>query len=374
MTLTNWAEQPKIPSKSNEREGWSMSIREYRPGKWQVRLYHKGQRHEFCKTIDGHWSLISKEMALETERDLWGLIRSTKGNLNLNKFKKKQSTRFPNAVETWITLSTCDIDSIELRKGVVKNHLIPFFGQMNLEDIEDGHLQQFHVLLKQKGLAEKTIYNVFGELKALFNRFKRSIPFLPEFPKISYQESVKKLLTFDQQTQIFEFIEPKHLPIFTFMRFTGCRPNEAGGLLRENVFRDADPPYVILSTTLGIHGQLKPNTKTRKVKPLLIIPEIAEALKPKEVTRFAFSHRGRAYRKRTLERIWDKANVQAMAQYGTSRVPLYQGLRHSFATQRLNAGYPLDLIGQVMGHTNIRTTQKYAKYQVSKLEGVMRGK
>ena len=192
------------------------------------------------------------------------------------------------------------------------------------------------------------------------------------FPKSAIRSRSRRPLTADQQDKIFQFISEKDQPVFTFLRYTGCRPNEAGGLLRENVFRDAAPPYVVLATVLGGKGQLKPNTKTRKVKPLPIIPEIAWTLKPREATRFVFSRNGRPYRKKMLERIWDLANKQATAEHGTPRVPLYQALRHSFATQRLNLGYPLDLIGQVMGHTDSRTTQKYAKYQVGRLEDVMR--
>jgi integrase len=313
-------------------------------------------------------------MAEDTERDILGLIRSTKGNLNLNKFKKKKPTKFNVAVETWITLSTCSIEWIRARERIANKYLIPFFGTMNLEDIEEGHLQQFHAELKQKGLGEKYIYNIFGELKALFHRNRRSIPFLPDFPQIKFQDPVIRYLTSKQQDEVFESIPEIDRPIFTFMRYTGCRPNEARGLLRDNVFLRADPPYLVLSTVLGGNGQLKQNTKTRKVKPLPIIPEIEMAIKPKEVTRFIFTKRGRPYSKKMVGKIWNKANLEANQKYGTPIVHLYQGTKHSFGCQRLNAGFSLDEIAAVMGHTDKRTTLKYAKYQVSKLGDVMRGK
>jgi len=353
--------------------GWNMSIDEYRPGRFRVRVYNKGQRHEFCKTLDGHWVLISRKMAEETERDIQALIRSAKGNLNLNKFKRKRPTKFKIAVDTWINLSTCSVEWIEARQRIAENYLIPFFGAMNLEDIEEGHIQQFHSELKKKELSDKYIYNIIGELKALFHRHKRSIPFLPDFPRITFQEKVIRHLTAEQQNQIFEFIREIDLPIFTFMRWTGCRMNEAAGLLRENVFLKADPPYLVLATVIGGKRQLKPNTKTKRLKPLPIIPEIEAALRPKEVTRFIFSRNGHLYSKWMIEKAWGKANKKAYEKYGTPIINPYNGLKHSFACQRLNSGYTLDEIATVMGHTDKRTTQKYAKYQVSKIQNVMRG-
>lgn len=35
-------------------------------------------------------------------------------------------------------------------------------------------------------------------------------------------------------------------------------------------------------------------------------------------------------------------------------------LRHSFASEALSSGYTLDQIGQLLGHTDIQTTQRYA--------------
>ena len=49
-------------------------------------------------------------------------------------------------------------------------------------------------------------------------------------------------------------------------------------------------------------------------------------------------------------------------------------MKHSFATQRVNEGYSLDEIKAVLGHADIRSTERYGKYQTEKLANVMRGK
>lgn len=156
------------------------------------------------------------------------------------------------------------------------------------------------------------------------------------------------------------------------MRFTGCRPNEARGLLRENVYRDKR--YFILATVLVSSGNLIENTKSKKIKPLPIIEEIEDALKPRELSRFVFTNNGLPYTKRMLERIWNKANHAANENQGITVVPMYNGLKHSFGCQRLNDGFSLDQIRTVYGHTNSKTTKRYAKYLTDKLSPVMKGK
>ena len=46
---------------------------------------------------------------------------------------------------------------------------------------------------------------------------------------------------------------------------------------------------------------------------------------------------------------------------------------NSFGCQRLNAGFNLDEIRTVMGDSSIRTTQRCAKYQIEKLQNIIRG-
>jgi site-specific recombinase XerD len=42
------------------------------------------------------------------------------------------------------------------------------------------------------------------------------------------------------------------------------------------------------------------------------------------------------------------------------RIKLYQGTRHSFASQNISNGVTLELIGAKMGYSNTATTSKYA--------------
>ena len=52
---------------------------------------------------------------------------------------------------------------------------------------------------------------------------------------------------------------------------------------------------------------------------------------------------------------WDTARIQA----GLADVPIHD-LRHSFASYLVNAGRSLYEVQKILGHTQIKTTQRYA--------------
>ena len=57
-----------------------------------------------------------------------------------------------------------------------------------------------------------------------------------------------------------------------------------------------------------------------------------------------------------------------MTACGIEKTISYHCLRHSFATLALSKGMPIESVSRVLGHTNIVTTQIYAKITSQKLD------
>ena len=68
--------------------------------------------------------------------------------------------------------------------------------------------------------------------------------------------------------------------------------------------------------------------------------------------------------------IWRAACKKA----GIENITAYSGTRHSFASHAINDGYSLEIIGEVLGHSDIRTTKKYAHVSMEAMRKLMERK
>jgi len=289
-------------------------------------------------------------------------------------WNKDKSYHFDVALENWISLSTCSQEWLEQRKQIGNRFFIPFFKQRDIRTIKTMDINQFVAGLKKlKKLSDKSLYNVVGELKAFFNFHKRSLTAFPDFPRIRYQLPQIRSIGRDDQDRIFKFIPRGDLPIFTTLRFYGCRENEASGLLWENVILNAPKPYLVIATALGHKGHVKPTTKSKKPRVLPITKNLRWIFENECSSRFAFTRNGRPYSNKMLNYTWKRANLLANEKYGVPIINLRNATRHSFACQRLNEGFPMHKVKTVLGHSDPRTTERYGEYSTEALEDIIEG-
>lgn len=350
-------------------EGMAGSYQEYRPGYWRVRIYFNGRRLDIYRDEAGK-PLRAEFYAQKLLFYLNGLI--TQKKFIPDQWRKSSPFSMDSALDTWLENSTASEDTRVQYGYAIKKWIKPYWGHFDLREIQSIHIQNFNAHLLKQGISDKTRKNIIDTLFVCFNYFYEIIPKIPRKPTISFQTPGIRWLRFEEQEKIFKHIPIEDRPIFDFMRYTGCRPNEACGLQRSSVY--LSDGYLILDKAVGEKpGTLKSNTKTKMAKPLPIIPEIAETLKPKHLHPYIFMRQhGRdliPYNRRILERIWENA-----CQKAGLRIRMYHGLKHSFACQRLNAGYPLKAIQDILGHTSAKTTERYAKYALDSLAEVMTGK
>ena len=341
-------------------------IRQYSPNHWQVYFSFEGRQIYLQRNFAGR--------PLRSKIDAGLLVAYLKEfGYRPEKFGKDTSFQFGKAINTWIKNSNISPEWLAQRKLIVKRFFIPYFKNKDIRTIQSIHVLEFYTFLKSKNYSPTYLQHLMGELKTFFRFHKKSLKEVPDFPKIGIQQPVIKWLTSEEQDQVFKFIPKQDLPIFEFMRRYGCRINEASGLLKANVFLQHDPPYVILSTVLGAVGELKQTTKTKRIKVLPVIPELRWLFEGVNDSDFVFAkkwgRKWKPYSNKMLNLIWNRANKAS----GVTQTNLYNSMRHSFGCQRLNEGFSRDEIKTVMGHTSIKTTERYAAYQLKTLEGIIRG-
>jgi integrase/recombinase XerD len=150
-------------------------------------------------------------------------------------------------------------------------------------------------------------------------------------------------------------IPVEHKPVIEFLIETGLRPAEVRALKWGVV--EEDHIQIRAGFSNGIFREI---TKTKNQWPVPMLNRVKAILNrvPRSLrTDFIFCYgNGNPYGEKKLRRLWHTACKKA----GVDKITLYQGTRHSFATQSFISKIPLEYIGSMMGHVNTETTRKYA--------------
>jgi integrase len=134
---------------------------------------------------------------------------------------------------------------------------------------------------------------------------------------------------------------------------TGCRPGEA--MQADWSEFDKEPGYWVKPSA---------HTKQRKTHRLPLSPpaiELIERLRKTRKGKFVFPGDIADQPLQTLFHVWEHVRKQAQLEPDDKgRQARPYDLRHTFASVAVGGGLNLPIIGKLLGHTQVRTTQRYA--------------
>ncbi len=177
-------------------------------------------------------------------------------------------------------------------------------------------------------------------------KFPRMADVLPETKRFTDEE----LVTLLQRMTDLDFRD-----MIVFGLLTGLRPQELRGLQRENIMRDGQGElfvYIEKHKTARMTHEPKPRS-------VPLVPEAAEIykrqVKAHPNTNYLFVNGdGNPYKpysfRQRLRRWCKRAGIRPRPPYA---------LRHTFGSLEAEANINQAVIGQVMGHTQLRTTTRY---------------
>lgn len=156
-------------------------------------------------------------------------------------------------------------------------------------------------------------------------------------PAVLSKEEVSKMIE--------ATINLRHRLILMFLYYTGVRLHEIVSLKWEDL--DFDRETIHLRTTKGSKDRI-----------LFLHPSLKRfiamfSLKKEGI--IFLSSSGKKYNKRTIQVMVKNAAIRA----GIKKKATPHTLRHSFATHLLEAGADIRYIQQLLGHSNLQTTQIY---------------
>ncbi|MGA1825909.1 MAG: tyrosine-type recombinase/integrase [bacterium] len=285
-----------------------------------------------------------------------------------------KSLQFETNIKEWlkrqkIRLEKEDIAPSYYRKipGILNNYLIPYFQDKDVREIRTSTVEDFYMQLPQH-LSLKSQKNIMDILKKYFNDLfaRDEIKVKPKFPIVKIPEPHWNWASEALQDVIYNQIPTAHKPIFFFLKETGCRIGEARALWREDI--NFEEGCIIIRRNFS-DSTYREVTKTKKQRVLPIDDELRTMLKKINVIHgFIFLNtKGRPYTEERLATIFRKAKKKAALE---DDLTLYQWCRHSWASQAINNGASLNLVGAFLGHSAPQTTRKYAHTNLDGLKKV----
>lgn len=245
---------------------------------------------------------------------------------------------------------------IESKRSICTNHLVPHFGHLRIDQIGRLAVERFKASQIAEGYAPKTINNHLAVLG-------RMLTVAVEWQLIEHALRMKWLrvpepefdfLDFDEAPRLIAGAEPAWRPMVTLALKTGLRLGELLALRWDDVDLVAGQLVVRHAVARGIVGTPKGHHK--RVIPLS--GEARGALKSHRHLRgelvFCNEDGSMLSKGQCRHPLW-----RACRHAGLRRVG-WHALRHSFASHLVMRGQPLKAVQELLGHTTIEMTMRYA--------------
>jgi integrase/recombinase XerC len=243
-------------------------------------------------------------------------------------------------------------------------------------EIDYAALEDWSLWMADRGLAAKTRANALGAFRSFVTWLHRreELQKVPEFPWPKVDEHQPRILRIEEQDAILDAIPEPERGIFLALAHLGLRPGEARALEVAD-YRDdwltVDKAVKGSAASAPIRG-----TKTRRGKRLPVGEELADwiehhvdpAARLRRVPLFVNPRTGRRWSHWALRDRWLRAAKAA----GIEGVRLYEGTKHTMATDAVRRGVSERALQRFLGHADVRSTRRYAKMADEALVSVLR--
>ncbi len=317
-----------------------------RDGKWWVSITFKGKRIRKSTGTSNLGLAKSIEAKLRTDLiegkyfDKYEGERKTFREM-MDRFMKEHS---PKVSENMRTLY-----------GVSRKHLSGFFGDMVLSEMTAKKINDYKQARKEAGGGAPSINRSLSMLSKAFSLAVKEWEWVKENPvlKVSREKESKgrdRWLTVDEEKRLLDSSPPWLREIVIFDLHTGLRLNELLSLAwgRVNLFNKT---IVIQESKNG-----KPRTLPLNKIAFDILEEKSRVRNLKHDLVF-FSNVGTKIDRHNLRR----AFIVALKKTGIEDFHFHD-LRHTFATRLAQRGIDIYKISKLLGHQDIRMTQRYSHH------------
>jgi len=249
-------------------------------------------------------------------------------------------------------------------KGTVKNYMnslknFAIWADLPIEDVTNHDILAYIDYLLDKRLRPKTINNNLDSIRGFYNYLQNEEKAVNSNPvKKGYclrlGRPLPKHLRDEQAQEIFKFIKSiRDRAIFMLMLRCGLRVEEVADLTLSAI--DLKRGQILIFKGKGAKGRIVYVSKDTYDALVAYI----KRRKPLKTQGFFLVEKGTCKGKGISVRGIQK-RIEYYSKKSGIKVSCHH-LRHTMATQLLNAGADLEIIQDLLGHSKITTTQRYCK-------------
>jgi integrase len=245
---------------------------------------------------------------------------------------------------------------IRQKELILRKHLNPFFGKLSLDKIDNLKIENFKAMKKKEGkISLKTVNNILAVLGKCL-RTADDWGELIKVPKIKpfrLPPSKFDFLSVPESRELLNSAEGDWYKMILIALKTGLRLGEILALSWEEV----NLVKQTLTVRKSLVRDIMVSPKSNKIRHIPLTDELCEVLNEDiKAGGFLFTDiNNKPFKaecsRRTLHRICNKAGL---------RIVGWHTLRHTFASHLAEAGASVKAIQELLGHSDIKTTMRYA--------------
>ncbi len=242
--------------------------------------------------------------------------------------------------------------------------LLKIIGNYRVEQLTTQDIQRYIVhAMKTENISENTAHSRINALKFYYEQTLCKTRFFVDLPRPKRHVQLPKLLNENELARLFNALSNKKHKAMLFTAYSaGLRVSEVTMLKIAHI--DSKRMQIFIEKAKG--------KKDRYVNlsPVLldILRNYIQTHKPKpRQYLFESDLTGTAYPTRTVQQIFTTAKQKA----GIIKEVGIHSLRHSFATHLLDKGTDIRYIKELLGHFNIKTTERYLHVSKKQLVNIV---
>lgn len=231
--------------------------------------------------------------------------------------------------------------------------------QKDLATITENDLASYLAKLRNKKLSPYTL-NQYHQAFKLYTTEIMGREWKSRFPYAKRHKRLPVVLSHREIKEIISIIKnPKHRLLISLAYGAGLRVSEVVNLQA----CDLDIENLTLSVRMG-----KGSKDRMSPIPKKLASELELLISKMTKDQYIFeSERGGKLTTRTAQAVF----AQALSKTRIKKSATFHSLRHSFATHLLEKGIDIRYVQELLGHSNIATTQRYTKVTNLQLRNIV---